>query len=70
MLVVMPELQAHCSGIRQEGSKGGESQKKTPESPYLASTSANQIMQTVKLKLVAGQRESHRFYDPTARKEF
>lgn len=67
----MPELQADCSGIRQEGSKGGESQKKTPESPYLASTSANQIMQTVKLKLVvAGQRESQRFYDPTARKEF
>lgn len=50
---------------------GKKAQKKTPERPYLASTSANKIIPTVKLKpVVAEQRESQRFYDPTARNEF
>lgn len=72
MSVVTPELQCRLQGDKAGGVYGGKkAQKKTPEWPYLASTLANKIIPTVKLKpVVAEQRESQRFYDPTARNEF
>lgn len=72
LLLLCRNSSADWTGIRQEGSMGGrKAQKKTPECSYIASTLAIRIIQTVKLNLVVvEQRESQRFYDCTARKEF